>query len=85
MRLRILICVLVVVTVGTILYWCSLPSVAPNAVFPPVGLSAKESVHLAINSLIVAPEKPAEKAIPKNWSRHKFNDGEFYVVPLACD
>jgi hypothetical protein len=85
MRLRILSCVLIVVTVGTILYRCSLPPVPPNPEFPPIGLSAKKSVHLAINPLVIAPEKTAEKTIPKNWSRHKFNDGEFYVVPLACD
>ena len=85
MRLRILICVLIVVTVGTFLYRCSLPSVAPNAVFPRIGLSAQKFAHLVINPPLVALEKPAEKVIPKNWSRHKFNDGEFYVVPLACD
>ena len=85
MRLRILICLLIVVTIGTILYRCSVPF-APTVTPPPFANSHPGKIPFpAIAPYANAPEKPAEKAIPKNWSRHKFNDGEFYVVPLACD
>lgn len=71
MRQRILICVLVVLAIASTIWNWPRPSInpAPRRVIMPV------FVH----------EQPAEKPIPPNWSRHKFNGREYYLIPLAAD